>query len=108
MKTSRLLLRFYGEKMDGQWSLINLEFSLAVQAETLEEARRILESQIKEYVRDALVGEDRTFARELLTARRAPAKYWIKYWLGIARRRLFGRTNGNEKAYTEPLPLVPA
>ena len=79
MKPPRLLLRIYGEQTDGQWSLINLEFSLAAQAETFEEAQRILESQIKEYVHDALVGEDRAYARELLTERRAPAKYWIKY-----------------------------
>lgn len=107
MKTSRLLLRIYGEKIDGQWSLINLEFSLAAQADTLEEARRILESQIKEYVHDALVGQDRAYARELLTQRRAPAKYWIKYWFGVARSRLFGSVS-DQKAFTEPLPLVPA
>lgn len=107
MKPSRLLLRIYGEQTDGQWSLINLEFSLAAQAETFEEAQRILESQIKEYVHDALVGEDRAYARELLTERRAPAKYWIKYWFGIARIRLFGRAEGS-KAFTEPMPLVPA
>ncbi|NRR30430.1 hypothetical protein HSX11_09525 [Oxalobacteraceae bacterium] len=108
MRTSHLLLRIYGEKTDEQWSLINLEFSLAAQADTLEEARRMLESQIKEYVHDALVGEDREYARELLTERRAPAKYWFKYWLGLARCRWLGHAGDREQAFTEPLPLVPA
>lgn len=108
MKTSRLLLRIYGEKMEGQWSLINLEFSLAAQADTLEEAQRILQSQIKEYVHDALVGQDRAYAGQLLLERRAPMKYWLKYWLGIARCRLLGQGSGREKSFVEPLPLVPA
>ena len=107
MDAQNLLLRIYGERTDGQWSLINLEFSLAAQAETLEEAKAILASQIKEYVADAITGEDRAHAGQLLS-RRAPLKYWVKYWLGMLRCRVMGRSSNSEKAFVETLPLVPA
>lgn len=107
MKTTTLFLKTYGEKSEGQWSLINLDFSLAAQAETLEDAKSILESQIKEYIADALQGQDRAHAKGLLS-RRAPAKYWIKWWIGSIRARLIGHSNSRQEAFCEPLPLVPA
>lgn len=107
MKATRLLLKIYGEKSDGQWSLINLDFCLAAQADTIEEAQFLLESQIKDYITDALHGQDREHAHGLLT-RRAPVKYWIKWWVGVLRARLGGRTNSGQKAFCEPIPLVPA
>jgi len=107
MKPASLLLRVYGEKSEGQWSLVNLEFSLAAQADSLEEAKAILESQIKEYLHDALVGEDRPYAAELLR-RPAPAKYWIKYWMSNAGRAIFSTSRSKEKAYLEAMPMVPA
>ncbi|MES2297749.1 MAG: hypothetical protein V4582_11945 [Pseudomonadota bacterium] len=107
MNPASLLLRCYGEKRDGQWSLINLEFSLAAQAETLDEAKAILDSQIKEYLHDALVGEDREHVGVLLR-RRAPVKYWLKYWLGRARSHIFSHAKANERSFISPLPLAPA
>ncbi len=92
MDATGLLIRIYGEKSGDQWSLINLEFSLAAQADTLEEAKSILASQIKEYVVDAVSGQDRPYAGVLLS-RRAPAKYWVKWWLGMLRARFGGRSN---------------
>lgn len=79
MKANRLILRIYGEQSDGQWSFICLDFSLAAQADTIEEASALLKSQIKEYLIDALEGQDREYAPQLLK-RRAPLKYWAKWW----------------------------
>ncbi len=107
MKASRLLLKIYGERCDGQWSLICLDFSLAAQADTLEEAKLILAGQIKEYLTDALHGQDREFAPALLS-RRAPLKYWLKWCLGIAQRKLLGHQNDRHKAFREPMQLIPA
>lgn len=107
MKANRLLLKIYGEKCDSQWSLISLDFSLAAQADTIEEAKSILESQIKEYLVDALNGPDKEHAHVLLS-RRAPVKYWVKWWAEIIRAKLVGRSNQREEAFCEPLPLVPA
>lgn len=107
MKSTCLLLKIYGEKSDGQWSLINLDFCLAAQADTLEGAKILLESQIKEYIADALQGRDKAHAQGLLS-RRAPLKYWAKWWIGALRARLFGHSNSRQEAFCEPLPLVPA
>ena len=81
IKPSRLVLRCYAEKVDNQWQAFCLDFTLAAQADSFEQARRKLEKMILAYVYDALAGEDRQHAGELLT-RRAPLKYWAKYWMG--------------------------
>jgi hypothetical protein len=107
MKATRLILRIYGEKSDGQWSLICLDFSLAAQADTIEEAKAILRSQIREYLMDAVMGQDREYAFQLLS-RRAPLKYWLKWWYGLAVRCIVGHADKQHKAYRQAMPLVPA
>ncbi len=108
MRTSGLLLKVYGECERGQWSMLCLDFSLAVQADSLDEAKRKLEEQISDYLRDALVGEDKEFAAELLY-RRAPVKYYVKWYWGTLMQRIFGkRVLRRERIYKEPMPLVPA
>lgn len=107
MKANRLLLKIYGEQNEGQWSLMCLDFSLAAQAETLEEAQVLLQSQIKEYLIEALEGQDRAFAPSLLS-RRAPAKYWLKWWWGVAQRKLLKQHNAQQKAFRDPMRMIPA
>lgn len=107
MKADRLLLKIYGEQNEGQWSLICLDFSLAAQADTLNEAKSLLETQIKEYLQDALSGQDREHARALLS-RRAPLKYWAKWWFGTSLNWLGLHTSQREDTRKMPIPLVPA
>jgi hypothetical protein len=107
MKADRFFLKIYGEKSEGQWSLICLDFSLASQAPSLDEAKSKLEEQIKEYIYDAMVGQDKQHAHRLLS-RRAPLKYWLKWYLSLARTRLVGHANKHEEAFCEPMQLVPA
>ena len=80
MKSHPQYVRIYGERHDGQWSLICLNFSLAVQDESLEEAKAKLNSQIASYVKAATVGVDSAHADYLLS-RSAPLKYWAKFYL---------------------------
>jgi hypothetical protein len=108
MKKRDLFLKVYGEESDGQWSLICLDFSLAAQAETLPEAQALLQSQIKEYLVDALHGEDKQYAHTLLY-RRAPLKYWVKWWIAGVWKQLFGASVAKQqKSYREPIDLIPA
>lgn len=105
MKAKDLILRCLISQEDGQWIAMCLDFTLAAQADTPEQARRLLLSQIEEYLKDALVGVDREHASELLS-RRAPVKYWIRYWMAscihnIGNHRLM-------KAFRQPVPLSPA
>jgi len=83
--------------------VVCLDFSLAAQDETLEGAKARLEAQIKEYVFDAIEGEDRAFAEQLLT-RRAPCAQWARYYfikaLGFVRE-------GVRRLLFEVIPLKP-
>lgn len=105
MKAQKLLLRVYGECRDDQWSLICLEFCLAVQADSFTQAQRKLSEQIAHYVADATVGEDQEHAGELLR-RPAPAKYWVKYYYHLLRAKLTHPLR-TRRAELRSLPLVP-
>ncbi len=67
MKINTLILRCYAKYDEGQWIAFCLDFDLAAQADTFEQAKTKLENMIKEYVFDALVGEDKEYAEQLLT-----------------------------------------
>ena len=43
------LVRIYGEKHNDHWALVSLDFGVAAQGKTVEEALSRLDEQIKEY-----------------------------------------------------------
>ncbi len=104
MKPSELILHCYAEQKDNQWQAFCLEFTLAAQGDNLAEAKAKLESMIGEYVYDALEGEDKEFAEQLLL-RRAPLRDWLKhYWY-----RFVNRVGGIHRVwFTAPLPVEPS
>ena len=65
-------------KEGNYWSARCLDFTLYAVGDTLEEAKSKLYSQINEYIYDAIEGEDKEFAAELLL-RKAPLKDWVIY-----------------------------
>lgn len=84
MKPNDLILRCYAEKIDDQWSIVCIDICLAAQADTLAQAKKKLEAMILDYVNDAVVGEDKPYAAQLMS-RKAPLsqrlKYYKIYWL---------------------------
>lgn len=109
MKPRELLIRCYAERFGDQWVAVSLEFGLSAQAETLCGVKHKLDSQIREYVHDALVGEDREHAQYLLK-RRAAWQDFAKYHL-ICLRDWVSRRNDREgkvELFTETMPLQPA
>jgi hypothetical protein len=109
-----LLVRCLLEQNGNYWQAFSLEFGLAVQANTKQEAKRKLEIMIYSYLFDALVGEDRDHAEELLRRRATPSVY-VKYYackaIGAIESLIGrGRHNGNQGncIYNEPVPLTPA
>jgi hypothetical protein len=94
----RCLMIHQGE----QWTAHSLEFGLATQAETEVEAGRKLESMVREYIYDAVEGEDRRYGEQLL-ARRAPASVFLMYYAAL----IIGRLR-DMRAYRSPIPMVPA
>lgn len=79
MKPKAFLLRILGHKEGNQWTVMCLDFSLAAQANTYEEAHRLLRAQIESYIKDIFGGPDAEFAETLLN-RRAPLKYWLIFY----------------------------
>lgn len=76
---AQLFLRCYAEKVGNQWQAFCLDLSLAAQGDTFAEVKDKLDAMVAEYAYDALVGEDREYAEQLLT-RRAPLRDWLKYY----------------------------
>ena len=106
MKINTLILRCYAKHNEGQWIAFCLDFDLAAQADTFEQAKTKLESMIKEYVFDALVGEDKEYAEQLLF-RSAPMFEWLKYYFYVFRYRFIHAKTGLYHLFKEPLPLTP-
>lgn len=106
MRPLKLILRCYADKEGDQWQAFCLDLSLAAQASSFEEAKGKLERMILDYVHDALAGEDREYAADLL-ARRAPARYWLRYYFYMFLCRVGSIQRGVRRLFTESLPLTP-
>lgn len=79
MKPSDLVLHCYAERKNNQWQAFCLDLTLASQSDTPEEAIAKLRAQIVDYVDEALTGEDVEHFDDLIL-RRAPLRYWMKYY----------------------------
>ena len=106
MNANDLLLRCYAEQeRDGVWVAVCIDLCLATQGESYDEVRRQLQEQIEGYLYDALVGDDRDYAHQLLT-RKAPLRLRLRYhlihihWL----RRLFRH---QVRDFIEQMRLIP-
>ena len=102
----RLLVRCLVERYGNQWQAFSLEFGLAVQSDSMLEAKRRLDAMIESYVTDALTGEDRKHAYELLT-RKATWRVYVRYYKLRTIIYLLAKTGRSKNAatYYEPLPL---
>lgn len=94
-------LRCMAYQQDGVYIAACLDLSLAAQANTIEEAMSKLESQVDDYISEAL--EDKAHARELLS-RRAPLSMWVKYWI-VAGKLLFLKKS-NVSIFSENCPKM--
>jgi len=106
MNPTKLVLQCYAKYTEGQWQALCLNFDLAAQAKSFDEVKAKLEAMIKEYVFDALVGEDKAFAQQLLN-RKARLIEWIKYYYyGILLRFAHAKTE-MYRLFSQPIPLSP-
>lgn len=111
MKPPKLVLHLHAEREGDQWTVMCLEFSLAAQADTIEEARARVVAQIESFIEDITVGPLREHAEDLLNHSRAPFKYWVRY--GKARAaawldRLFDGKRRPERSGEISLPMTVA
>ncbi|MEQ3658640.1 MAG: hypothetical protein ABNH21_06760 [Glaciecola sp.] len=107
MKATNLTLRCFGEKQNGQWSIVCIDLCLAAQAKTEEEAKAKLAAQIKDYICDALIGDDQEYADELLS-RKAPMSLLLKYqWIKAKVKLQHAKEKAKQFVFIEPMPLKP-
>ena len=107
MRPANLLLRCYAEKEGNIWQAFCLDFTLAAQGDSFEEVKQTLEAMIRDYVTDALVGDDKEHANDLLS-RKAPFSEWAKYYWLAARCKVVHAKNGLSCLFEEAMPMVPA
>jgi hypothetical protein len=102
-----LVVRCLLEQDGDQWQAFSLEFGLAAQGESAQQVKLKLESMIEWYVHDALIGEDREHAYELLIRRKVRWPIFLRYYLVWAASHIVMLRTRFGMIYREPLPLVP-
>jgi hypothetical protein len=107
MRPPKLVLRCYAEKQGHDWFAICLDLNIAAQAESFDRAREKLHAMLCEYVHDAVVGEDKAHARQLLR-RRAPVYFWLKYYRAGILGRLMHIKRNVGRLFDETMPLTPS
>jgi hypothetical protein len=103
--SSRIIRCLY-EREGDQWQAFSLEFGLAAQASSINEAESKLESMVRSYVFDALFGEDRQHASMLLN-RKATKSVYIRYYYTLFLSWLKKINHSNNTSYrgTYELPI---
>ena len=72
-------VRCYVKKTGEQWVAVCVDLCLAAQSDTFNGARRELESQVRDYVLEALTVDVKH--ADVLLSRRAPLSNRIEYWI---------------------------
>jgi hypothetical protein len=106
MQTRELLIRCLMKREGDQWVAICLPFDLAAQGSSPKDVRSKLESQIFDYLTDALCGQDREHAEHLLS-RRAPLVYWAEYAWAVLSQKIHA-FKSSMRGYRAVVPLAPA
>jgi hypothetical protein len=99
MNTNELIIKCFAKKEQDLWVAICLDFCLASQGDTFEEAKNKLEQQITDYVTEAL--QDAEYGSQLLS-RKAPLSTWIEYYCLIFINTFL---KGKSYIFNETLPL---
>lgn len=106
MKPRELLLRCYANKDGDQWQAFCIDFCLAAQGNSAQEAQEKLFNMIAEYLYDAMAGEDKEYADQLLTRKASLMQIMTYYFYKIMFKfHLF--KNGVHVLFKAPVPMVP-
>lgn len=106
MNPKQTILRCYAEKKDNIWQAFCIDLNLAVQGETRDEVRTKLHQQIVSYLYDALEGEDKEYAAQLLN-RKAPIGFRIKYAFYKILMNFYKAKDGINHIFNEIIPPNP-
>lgn len=103
----QMILRCYAEQKGQLWQAFCIDLNLAAQGSSLHEVKHKLHDQIGEYLYDALSGEDRKYAAQLLS-RKAPIKFFAKYYYIKTLCQAKIVHDGIRETFNEIVPLAPA
>lgn len=104
-----LIVRCLAEQKGDQWQAFSLEFGLAAQADSFAEVKKKLDAMIQGYLSDALVGEDREHAYELMR-RKAHWRVFARYHFARVAQALRHSKHSMEEGvrlFSEPMGLEP-
>ena len=101
MNASQLTIECYAEHKEDVWSALCLDFNLAAQGDSFNDAKLKLEAMISDYLFDILEGEDKPYAHQLLN-RRAPWPAWVKYYYLSLKDTITHKTNS---VFNETMPI---
>lgn len=102
--------RCFAERHGALWVAHCIDFSLAVQGDSLEEVRQKLHEQVDDYVSFINEHAGEEFARQL-AKRRSPLPIRLRYWHLVVRNWLSrpipksGRRGGSRDGVAEQWPL---
>ncbi len=105
MSPRQLIIRCFAERKGAIWQAFCLEFNLAVQGGSFHEVRRKLHEQICLYLHDALEGDDRQYADQLLS-RKAPLGIRAKYHGYRIINSFTAAKDGIGRIFNEVMPLT--
>jgi hypothetical protein len=105
MRPEELFLRCFAERRDNQWQGFCIDLNLAAQGDSLEEVECKLEAMIADYVYDALAGEDRNHAFQLMH-RKAPLSLRWRYYFYSFFTRCSSWKSEIVRTFREQIPLV--
>jgi hypothetical protein len=106
MKPMQLVLRCYGEKKGEVWQAFCIDLNLAVQGDSERDVRLKLNQQVASYLYDALEGEDRKYAAQLLN-RKAPLAFRAKYYFYKALNAAAAASDGiKDHVFSVVMPLT--
>jgi hypothetical protein len=106
MTPKQLILRCYCEEKGNIWQAFCIDLNLAAQGTSLEEVKHRLQQQIFSYLFDALAGEDRKYAAQLLK-RKAPLMFRLKYHYYKLLCKMDGAKENLCRIFDEIMPLGP-
>lgn len=104
LKPPSLIVRCYAEQRESLWVAVCVDFGLAAQGDSFNDASHKLDEQIREYVFDAIAGPDRQFGAQLLQ-RKAVLSQRLRYHVIKLLGRVHAFRDGRHRAFKEPLPL---
>lgn len=102
-----MLIKCYAERHEDLWVAVCINFNLAAQAHTFEEAKDNLSAQIEDHIEEALSAPE-PIRHQLLYGRKAPLVDRLRYHLFgvLARLAEIAHAQASRRIFSEDRPAI--